>query len=125
MLHRTDVSPALLTEVYESIFGSAYRQRVSAGDFISARMDDDSPQPARAYLRQIAALESCDLGDEVGAISVPAAVVAGDDDRILPPENARWLARRLPNATLHVFKGVGHMVPLEAPRQLAEAAFAD
>jgi pimeloyl-ACP methyl ester carboxylesterase len=45
----------------------------------------------------------------------PALVVAGDDDPSVPLLNARLLARRLPNARLHVIKGGGHLFLLDEP----------
>jgi pimeloyl-ACP methyl ester carboxylesterase len=120
MFRRTDVSPALLTQVYESIFGSKYREIVSADDYISLRMNDDNPQPAFAYLQQIRALESCDLCEKVRKISVPAVVIVGDEDKIIPPENSLWLNSHLINSKLYTFEGIGHMIPVEAPDQLAD-----
>lgn len=125
MLRRTDVSPALLTQVYEAIFGSAYKEKVSAEAFVAFRMNDDCPQPAFAYVRQLEALESCDLCEDVRKISVPAAVIVGSDDKLIPPENSHWLHDRLRGSTLHAFAGIGHMVPLEAPDQLADVLIAD
>jgi pimeloyl-ACP methyl ester carboxylesterase len=42
-------------------------------------------------------------------------VVAGDDDPSVPLLNARLLARRIPNARLHVVKGGGHLFLLDEP----------
>jgi poly(3-hydroxyalkanoate) depolymerase len=48
-------------------------------------------------------------------VTQPALVVAGDDDPSVPVLNARLLARRLPNARLHVVKGGGHLFLLDEP----------
>lgn len=120
MLRRTDVSPDLLTQVYESVFGPKYRETVSADDFISFRMSDDNPQPAFAYVQQGRALESCDLCEEVGTISIPAVVIVGSDDKLIPPENSRWLNSHFIHSTLYTFEGISHMIPVEAPEQLAD-----
>jgi poly(3-hydroxyoctanoate) depolymerase len=42
-------------------------------------------------------------------IDRPALVIAADDDPIVPLVNARWIARRLPNARLHVVPDGGHL----------------
>ena len=52
---------------------------------------------------------------EVERIDVPALVVHGDDDLIVPVENGRTLARRLPNARYVELAGRGHNVMLEDP----------
>jgi len=48
-------------------------------------------------------------------VTQPALVVAGDDDPSVPVLNGRLLARRLPNARLHVVKGGGHLFLLDEP----------
>jgi pimeloyl-ACP methyl ester carboxylesterase len=48
-------------------------------------------------------------------VTQPALVVAGDGDPSVPLLNARILARRLPNASLHVVKGGGHLFLLDEP----------
>ena len=46
---------------------------------------------------------------------MPALVLAGDDDPSVPVANARLLAARLPDATLHVIPGGGHLFLLDQP----------
>ncbi|HEY6891580.1 MAG TPA: alpha/beta fold hydrolase [Solirubrobacter sp.] len=60
-------------------------------------------------------------------LHVPALVVAGDDDPAVPILNARLLAARLPDATLHVVRGGGHLFLLDQPEDAAPeiAAFLD
>ena len=41
--------------------------------------------------------------------SLPALLIHGDNDRIVPVESSRRLAKRLPNAELHVLAGLGHV----------------
>lgn len=119
LFRRTDVSEALLIEVYETIFGARYRDTVSPKEYVAERMGDEFPQPVEAYLGQLAALESFDVRDRVNAISAETLVVVGAEDRVLPPENSRWLAERIPNARLESVEGAGHMVPIETPDELA------
>jgi pimeloyl-ACP methyl ester carboxylesterase len=54
-------------------------------------------------------------GIEVERIEVPALVVHGDEDLIVPVENGRALAARLPNARYVELPGRGHNLPLEEP----------
>jgi pimeloyl-ACP methyl ester carboxylesterase len=42
--------------------------------------------------------------------------VAGDDDPAVPLLNARLLAKRLPDARVHVVKGGGHLFLLDEPQ---------
>lgn len=45
---------------------------------------------------------------QFGDVTAPTIVWQGTDDHIVPPQAARWLARQLPNATLHNFEDAGH-----------------
>jgi pimeloyl-ACP methyl ester carboxylesterase len=57
-------------------------------------------------------------GCDVERIDVPALVIHGDEDLIVPVENGRMLAERLPNARYVELGGRGHNVPLEDPETL-------
>jgi 3-oxoadipate enol-lactonase len=56
-----------------------------------------------------------DDGCEVERIDAPALVIHGDEDLIVPVENGRMLAARLPNAQYVELPGRGHNIPLEDP----------
>lgn len=69
-------------------------------------------------------LESVELGRTeaaLAAVRAPALLVWGGDDHIVPLEVLRAAERHLPGATTRVVPGVGHLVPLSAPRAVAEA----
>lgn len=55
------------------------------------------------------------IGDRVRAIAdVPTLVLWGNQDRVICATDARRCADH-PHAEIHVARGVGHMLPLEAP----------
>lgn len=54
-------------------------------------------------------------------ISQPALVLWGDEDNLIPVEAGRALHARLPNSSLTVFKGVGHLPMEEVPIETATA----
>jgi 3-oxoadipate enol-lactonase len=56
-----------------------------------------------------------DEGCEVERIEARALVIHGNEDLIVPVENGRMLAGRLPNARYVELAGRGHNVPLEDP----------
>lgn len=72
-------------------------------------------------LHQTATAARPDSRDRLAAIACPTAVVAGEADRVTPPDKARALAEEIPDARLVLAPGAGHMLPLEAPAVLAEA----
>jgi pimeloyl-ACP methyl ester carboxylesterase len=52
-------------------------------------------------------------------VRTPALVVWGEQDQIVPLDCARQYAEVLPNASLEVIPGAGHVVELEEPDRLA------
>jgi 3-oxoadipate enol-lactonase len=76
----------------------------------------EHPTPPEAWRAQYdAAQRFMDTGVPVERIDVPALVVHGDADRIVPVENGRVLAARMPNARLVELRGRGHLALLEDP----------
>jgi poly(3-hydroxyoctanoate) depolymerase len=50
----------------------------------------------------------------------PTLVIAGDDDPITPLVNHRVIAMLMPQATLRVMKGGGHLVLLDSAEQVGQ-----
>lgn len=69
----------------------------------------------------LTAMSGMDLQAGLAAIDVPTTVFVGTRDRLTPPRLAQALADSIPGARLEVLPGAGHMLPLEAPDQIADA----
>ena len=54
---------------------------------------------------------------EIAQIEAPALILWGEEDRLIPVAAGRWLDRVLPNSTLKVYPGIGHLPQEEAPEQ--------
>jgi pimeloyl-ACP methyl ester carboxylesterase len=67
------------------------------------------------------AANAFDVFGRLAEISAPAVIVTGTQDRMTPPKYAVYLRDRLPNATLHLVDGAGHMVMIEQPEAVVEA----
>jgi pimeloyl-ACP methyl ester carboxylesterase len=52
---------------------------------------------------------------------VPALVITGDDDRVVPTEQSVRLARELPQAELVVLPSCGHIPQEECPAPFLQA----
>ena len=74
----------------------------------------ESPASPQGFRRQAQATMSFDTFGQLPHIQVPTLVIAGTEDSILPAENSRILASRIPNAELLLFEGVGHGYVWEA-----------
>jgi pimeloyl-[acyl-carrier protein] methyl ester esterase len=53
-------------------------------------------------------LRDLDLRDALPEIKQPVLVIAGDRDRLSPPQVSRYLAQAIPNARLAEIKGAAH-----------------
>jgi pimeloyl-ACP methyl ester carboxylesterase len=57
----------------------------------------------------------------LSGVKVPALIVTGDSDKIVPPECGDLYRAALPNATLEKLPGCGHAIDREHPAALAAA----
>ena len=62
-----------------------------------------------------------DVAARLGEIKVPALVITGDDDRIVPPALAVRLSKELPDAKLVILSKCGHMPQEECPQAFLDA----
>jgi pimeloyl-ACP methyl ester carboxylesterase len=75
--------------------------------------------PADAFGRQLAAAVAFDFYDRLPQIQVPTLVINGEDDRLIPSENSRIMAERIPGAELVLFPEAGHLYFDELPEESA------
>jgi poly(3-hydroxyoctanoate) depolymerase len=73
----------------------------------------------RAYVWQLLAARRWTSLPWLHRLAHPTLVLAGDSDPIIPIVNARILAARIPNATLHVVPGGGHLFLLTRADEVA------
>jgi pimeloyl-ACP methyl ester carboxylesterase len=75
------------------------------------RLESDASEQALAW--QAAAVEGFDVHDRLDEIRVPALVLHGTADRVVPVENGRLLADGLPDAHYREFDGAPHLLFVE------------
>ena len=94
--------------------------------WVAARLDP--PTPVECWLAQVGRSRPLQGdGVEVERIDVPALVVHGELDRVVPVSNGRLLAARMPRAELVVLPSQAHAPMLEEPGTFGElvCAFLD
>lgn len=86
-----------------------------------ARIDEDLairrrtfPQAA-GYLAQVQGIMAWNCYDRLENIRVPTLVLHGEADQLVPPENGRILARKIPGARLVTFEKASHIYPTDEP----------
>lgn len=68
--------------------------------------------------QQTATASRPDSRSLLAGIGVPAVIVGGDADRIVPPEHAIELAEMIPGARLELLASCGHLSPIERGRHV-------
>lgn len=79
-----------------------------------------TPQDPAGWQAQAHAGTTHALGDGVTAIACPTLVLHGDADAVVDVRNAEVLGRLLPDATVHVVPGGGHLWFWEDPSRFVD-----
>ncbi len=95
-------------------FAERYPDRVEA----LVRIAVETPTPTATFATQLQAVLGCDHAERLASIDKPVLIVHGDVDPLIPFENARQLAEKLPAAKLEVLAGAGHLPMWECPDAL-------
>jgi len=75
----------------------------------------------RGYIRRLEILWSYDIRERLREIEAPVLFLAGDRDLLVPSvEEARYMAARVPNATLRILEGYGHICLINHDLNLLE-----
>ena len=82
------------------------------------------PTPPTGYFGQLRAAMGHDTFEELPALAVPTLVVHGDADLLVPTDNGKLLAGRIPNAELVLLPGAGHMLQADAGDTVRESVLA-
>ncbi len=53
--------------------------------------------------------------DNLGKLRQPVLIVWGEQDRVLPPKHGYFARQKLPDATLEIIEGCGHLPFFERP----------
>jgi pimeloyl-ACP methyl ester carboxylesterase len=61
-----------------------------------------------------------DLRSQLAQIQIPTLIIHGDRDVIVPPEDAKFMAKRIPNNHLYILNGAGHVPTMTRPDEVAQ-----
>jgi pimeloyl-ACP methyl ester carboxylesterase len=70
-------------------------------------------------MQQMQACAAHDTNERLAQVGAPTLVIHGTEDRLLPVQNGRLIASRVPGARLEIFDGVGHLFFWERPERAA------
>jgi non-heme chloroperoxidase len=94
--------------------------RAAALPVLEAVVETFAATPPATRAGFFTAMMGMDFDEALAKVDVPVVVVSGTRDTLTPPAHSRRMVEALPQARHHVIKGAGHMLPCEAPDELAD-----
>lgn len=76
------------------------------------------PLSLAVYRSQLSAILTSDRSQRIRDVVIPTLVIHGEQDALIPVDNGRALADRMPNAELIVLPDCGHLPTWERPTQV-------
>ena len=70
-------------------------------------------QPEHAFQAQYQAIQGFDFSSRCAKMPVPTLVISGSEDILVPPDNSRIMAERMPVAELRELPETGHVLHVE------------
>ena len=108
----------LQEEVYYMPGFRARERALIDGMFDLVNQNPTPPHAVRGHLKAIDAFDAC---ADLERIKAPTLVITGADDPLIPAENSRRIAERIPGAQLAVLPDASHFFWIEKPRETADA----
>lgn len=116
-------SPAAFRRVWHGLV--ADRRALHAYPHLKTLLRDTYPDARQldpgAMYKYASVMPDIDIGDLLPHINAPTLALTGDCDPIVPPEQSRQIADRVPDAVLAVIPGAGHLPFIERPSDYRRA----
>lgn len=105
----------------EAYYMPAFRKRERA--LIEGLFDtvNRNPTPLHAVQGHLKAIDVFDGGADLSKIAALTLVITGEGDPLIPVENSRLIAERIPGAELRILPDASHFFWIEKPRETADA----
>jgi 3-oxoadipate enol-lactonase len=99
-------------------FGDAFRRQ--RPDVVKHCVDVFLRNEVAAYVETCNMLGAADLRAALPAMTIPTAIIVGEEDYATPVAMAEAMHQAIPGSTLTVLKTARHLTPLEMPDVIAE-----
>ncbi len=109
-----DDREVLVKEVLPALLGPTTKQRRAMVFGRVKGLVQSAPPKAVAWAQRAMAAR-LDSFDTLGALKVPALVLAGEEDELTPPSDAEAMARAVPEGRVEVIAQAGHLTAVEQP----------
>ena len=100
---------------YKFCFSSNERSRNEFGEIMKLLGEFIPPFDADELLAGLRLLMKLDVRDLLGRIAVPTLIIQGSKDKVCPPEEAEFLAKKIKNARVSIIDNAGHAPFLTQP----------
>ena len=121
------LSEAMMSGDRERAIRSAWEVNVSAGFAADeeawrrfAAIAEQRAVAVPVIMAQMQAIATHDTSARLPSLAMPALVIHGTDDQMLPVANGRMVASLIEGAQLEILDGVGHLFFWEQPEHSAE-----
>ena len=114
---RSGKLPELSDSVLERWFSAEFRRR--RPDELEGWRAMLTRTPAEGYASCCEAIMSADFRDSVGSIGVPALLIGGTEDGATPADLVRRTATLIPNSTVRIIDGAGHLPCVDSAEEYA------
>jgi pimeloyl-ACP methyl ester carboxylesterase len=96
-------------EPWRALYAPGYPDRHPEHVAEDLRIGSAQPKHPIGGRRQWEAMQGFDSFDRLPSLRVPTLVLHGTEDQVIPVENGRRLAERIPGAELVLLEGAGHL----------------
>jgi 3-oxoadipate enol-lactonase len=103
-------------------FGDQFR--AERPDVVRESVDVFLKNDVNAYVETCKMLGAADLRAALAGMTMPTAIIVGDEDYATPVAMSEALHRAITGSTLTVLKGARHLTPLEVPERIVEELLA-
>ncbi len=108
--------PGYAASIAGEIYGGSLRGDPSRASELLR--PEASPGPGKGYYFQLLAAAGWTSLPMLPLLRPPTLILAGDDDPLTPPANARIMHRLIPRSELHIYHG-GHLDLITHPKPMA------
>jgi len=105
--------------------GKAFTASEAGQKFIEEQLTEAAKYPVtppHTFVRQFGAISGFDSYARLARIKAPTLILQGDDDAIVPVQNADVLNQTIAGSRKHILRGIGHMFFWEAPEEATRVA---
>ncbi|MEI7613363.1 MAG: pimeloyl-ACP methyl ester esterase BioH [Betaproteobacteria bacterium] len=113
-------NPASTLQRFIALLNQGDTQAKAATRALMQTLAADHSPDSDALIQGLNWLRDVDLRSQLNSLAVPALLIHGDQDPLMPLAAAQWLHHALPNSTLEIIPGAAHAPFIHTPERIAK-----